>query len=84
MPRRRTKPVDENLLRLGPAARRAGVTPQQLQYYIMVGLVEPSELSTGHQRLFDPRAIKKIRMISLLNQSGYPLREIRDIFLRGK
>jgi DNA-binding transcriptional MerR regulator len=71
-------------VRLGEAARRGGVTPGQLHYYIMVGLVTPSETSTGGQRLFDDRTIQRIRMIKLLNDSGYPLRAIRDIFFGAR
>ncbi len=74
----------QSLLRLGDAARAAGVTVQQLQYYCMVGLIEPSVRSGGDQRLFDRRTIKKVRMVKLLNASGYGLREIREIFLGKK
>lgn len=71
----------DELHRLSRAAQLAGVTRQQLQYYLMLGLIEPTMLSDGHQRLFDDQAIKKIRMVKELNRGGYPLREIRDIFI---
>ncbi len=74
----------ENMVRLGEAARQAGLTTQQLQYYLMVGLVEPTQQSSGGQRLFDRRAVKRIRMIRLLNESGYALRDIREIFLTNQ
>ncbi len=69
------------MVRLGGAARQAGVTAQQLQYYLMVGLVKPTAQTPGGQRLFDRQTVKRIGMIRLLNESGYPLREIREIFL---
>ena len=72
------------MVRLSAAARQAGVTPQQLQYYLMVGLMKPTTQSRGGQRLFDHRAVRRIGMIRLLNESGYPLREIRDIFIAGR
>lgn len=68
-------------MRLSDAARAGGVTVQQLQYYLMVGLLKPTRLSAGNQRLFDSRAVRRIRIIKLLNRGGYPLREIRDIFV---
>jgi DNA-binding transcriptional MerR regulator len=74
----------DDLLRLGDAARAAGVTVQQLQYYLMIGVVEPTEFSGGDQRLFDRRALKKIRVVRLLNDSGYSLRDIREIFTSSK
>lgn len=72
------------LLRLSDAARAGGVSVQQLQYYLMLGLLGPTELSSGNQRLFDDRAVRRIRMLRLLNKGGYPLREIRDIFIERK
>jgi DNA-binding transcriptional MerR regulator len=46
-------------------------------------VAEHSAESDAGQRLFSPAAIKRIRMIKLLNDSGYPLREIREIFMLG-
>ena len=70
------------LIRIGQAAKAAGVSTQTLQYYLMVGLIEPSERSSTGQQLFNQQLIKRIRLIKQLNDSGYPLREIREIFLR--
>ncbi|MCP4707425.1 MAG: MerR family transcriptional regulator [Planctomycetes bacterium] len=70
------------LIRIGNAAKAAGVSKQTLQYYLMVGLVEPSERSPTGQQLFNQQLIERIRLIKKLNDSGYPLREIREIFLR--
>lgn len=72
------------MVRFGEAARAAGVTESQLQYYLYMQVAEPSATSEAGQRLFSPAAIKRIRMIKLLNDSGYPLREIREIFMLGK
>ena len=70
------------LIRIGRAAKAAGVSKQTLQYYLMVGLVEPSERSPTGQQLFNQKLIERVRLIKKLNDSGYPLREIREIFLR--
>lgn len=72
------------MLRLHAAAEAAGVTVAQLQYYLSMQVVEPTAISDGQQRLFDSKAIKRIRMVRLLNAGGYPLREIREIFMGGK
>lgn len=72
------------LVRLGEAARRAGVTVNQLQYYLYMEVAKATGESASGQRLFDARAIKRIRMVKLLNESGYPLREIREIFRLGR
>jgi DNA-binding transcriptional MerR regulator len=73
-------PPKEQLLAIGPAAKAAGVSRQTLQYYLMIGLMEPTQTSDTGRRLFDATAIKKIRLINELNLSGYPLRAIRDLF----
>jgi len=51
---------------------------------MLVGLVEPTSRSGGRQRLFDARTIMRARMIRLLNESGYSLRDIRDIFIEQR
>jgi len=71
----------DSLVRFGDAARRAGVTPAQLQYYCYMKVVEPTGVSEAGQRLFDSRAIRRVRMVKMLNDGGYPLREIREIFM---
>jgi DNA-binding transcriptional MerR regulator len=69
------------LYSIGEAARRAGVSRQSLQYYLMIGLLEPTEVSAGGRRLFDSKAVERVRLIRKLNQSGYQLRAIRDLFI---
>ena len=72
------------LLPIGTAAKKAGISRQSLQYYIMVGLLEPTEISPSGRRLFDEKDIERIKLIKKLNDSGYPLRAIRELFLEGR
>lgn len=69
------------LMAIGAAAKKAGISRQSLQYYIMLGLLEPTETSPTNRRLFDEKDINRIKMIKKLNDSGYPLRAIRELFL---
>ncbi len=69
------------LLTISKAANQAGVSKQTLQYYLMVGLLEPTARRANGAQLFDLEAINRIKLIKKLNDTGYPLREIRDIFL---
>ena len=73
-----------SLVRIGPAAARAGVSRQTLQYYVMLGLIKPAGKSPSGQRLFDKKSISRIKLIRTLNRSGYTLRDIREIFLSRK
>lgn len=69
---------------IGLAAKKAGISRQSLQYYLMVGLLEPTEITPTGRRLFDEETIERIRLIKKLNDSGYPLRAIRELFLEGR
>lgn len=70
-------------MQIGQAAKQAGISRQTLQYYLMLGLMEPTERTPTGWRLFDEKAVERIRLIKRLNQSGYPLRAIRELFLEG-
>jgi DNA-binding transcriptional MerR regulator len=69
---------------IGSAAKKAGISRQSLQYYLMVGLLEPTEITSAGRRLFDEKAVERIRIIRQLNDSGYPLRAIRELFMQGR
>ena len=74
----------KNLTAIGQAAKKAGISRQSLQYYLMVGLLEPTEVTPTGRRLFDEKSIERIKLIKRLNKSGYPLRAIRELFLEGR
>ena len=74
----------ENLLSIGTAAKKAGISRQSLQYYLMVGLLEPTEVTPSGRRMFDEKGIERIKLIKRLNDSGYPLRAIRELFMEGR
>ncbi|HUT31629.1 MAG TPA: helix-turn-helix domain-containing protein [Sedimentisphaerales bacterium] len=73
-----------DLAPIGPAAKKAGISRQSLQYYLMLGLLEPTEVTATGRRLFDEKAVERIRLIKKLSDSGYPLRAIRELFLEGR
>jgi DNA-binding transcriptional MerR regulator len=75
---------NEKLLPIAKTAKEAGISRQSLQYYLMIGLLEPTKTSPTGRRLFDSKAIGKIRLIKKLNESGYPLRAIRELFIQNR
>ena len=75
---------NKKLMSIGAAAKKAGISRQSLQYYLMVGLLEPTEVTPTSRRLFDEKSIERIKLIRKLNKSGYPLRAIRELFLEGR
>lgn len=72
------------LLPIGKAAKKAGISRQSLQYYLMVGLLEPTQVTETGRRMFNEKSIERIKLIKKLNKSGYPLRAIRELFLEGR
>jgi len=75
---------DDKLISIGKAAKLAGVSTQSLQYYIMVGLITPTVVSKTNRRLFDEKTVERIKLVKDLNKSGYPLRAIRELFIKGR
>lgn len=73
--------AERKLFSIGQAALKAGVSRQTVQYYLMVGLLEPTEVTASGRRLFDQKAVETIRLIRQMNETGYTLRDIREIFL---
>ena len=69
---------------IGAAAKKAGISRQSLQYYLMIGLLEPTEVSATGRRLFDEKGIERIKLVKKLNESGYPLRAIKELFMEGR
>jgi DNA-binding transcriptional MerR regulator len=78
-----TVPDNQDMMTIGSAAKMAGVSRQTMQYYIMLGLIEPSHSTPTGRRLFNRKTIDKVRLIKKLNQSGYTLRAIRELFISG-
>ena len=72
------------LVSIGAAAKKAGISRQSLQYYLMVGLLEATEVTPTGRRLFGKKSIERVKLIKKLNGSGYPLRAIRELFLEGR
>jgi len=72
---------DKELMPTGAAAKKAGISRQSLQYYLMIGVVKPTRVTPTGRRLFDDRAVRQIRLVRELNRTGYPLRAIRELFM---
>ncbi len=75
---------EQELVSIGQAAKKAGISRQSLQYYLMIGLLGPTKVTPTGRRLFDRKAVGQIRLIKKLNDSGYPLRAIRELFMEGR
>jgi MerR family mercuric resistance operon transcriptional regulator len=84
MKRQHKSDSDKQLMRISQAAEAAGVSPQTIEYYLMLGLIEPIRQPGKRGRFFDESHVKRIRLVRQLNESGYTLRSIRETYLRQK
>ena len=84
MPTDKHKTPPASWMRISAAAGAAGLSRQTVEYYIMVGLITPLRQGEKPGRFFDENLVKRIRLIRKLNESGYTLRDIREIYLKDK
>ncbi len=74
----------KELMRISKVAAASGVSSQTVEYYIMLGLIDPIRRPHTRGRFFDDSHVKRIRLIRQLNESGYTLRSIRETYLRDR
>lgn len=80
---RRQSP-DQKLMKISQAAKAAGVSVQTIEYYVMLGLIDPIRTPPKRGRFFDADHVRRIRLIRQLNASGYTLQAIRETYLRPR
>ena len=66
-------------LRVGDLARETGKTVRAIHLYEEMGLLQPATRSSGGFRLYDDRAVDRVRWIDLLHGLGFSLHEMRDM-----
>ena len=71
---------EQTLFKTAEVLRRSEISRQVLYRYIQMELVTPVETTDTGRQLFSERVFKQIAMIQRLNNSGYTLRDIREIF----
>lgn len=59
-----------------------GISHQVLYRYVTMGLIEEQATHPSGHRVFSPETVGAIQLIRRLNQSGYTLRDIKDIFFK--
>ena len=66
-------------LDIGEVAKRSGVPPSTLRFYEEKGLIR-SVGRRGLRRLFDPKVLERLAVISLGSSAGFSLEEIARMF----
>src|SRR3989442_10083974 len=70
------------LLRVGDLARLTGKTVRAIHLYEELGLLKPASRSSGGFRLYERRAVERVRWIDLLHAMGFSLQEMRGLLQR--
>ncbi len=71
---------EQETAKTGAVLSKAGISRQVLYRYIQMDLIEPAEVTETGRNLFREVVFKQIARIQKLNESGYTLRDIREIF----
>jgi DNA-binding transcriptional MerR regulator len=64
-------------LRVGAAARLAGVRVSALRFWEQQGLLQPIRESGSRYRLYDQQQLRRLRIVALLRQANYDFPAIR-------
>lgn len=74
------RPSAEALLRIGEAARRAGVGVDALRFYEREGLIRPPDRSpSSRYRLYPAETVRTVRFIREAQALGFKLKEVGEL-----
>src|SRR5918998_832425 len=74
--------MDEAQMRIGEAARRAGVRVSLIRYYEQIGLL-PEPVRVSGQRRYDGSVLRRLAVIDVAQRAGLSLDEIRELVQHG-
>jgi DNA-binding transcriptional MerR regulator len=72
-----THPRFAERVRVGAAARLAGVRVSALRFWEQEGLLQPVRERSSKYRLYDERQLRRLRIVALLRQANYDFAAIR-------
>jgi DNA-binding transcriptional MerR regulator len=73
-----------DLLSTHEVTERTGLSRQVLYQYTAMGLIQAAGTTPAGQRLYPATVLEHLKVIKLLNETGYPLKEIKEIFFARK
>lgn len=71
--------AEKSLVTIGGLAKASGVKVTTIRYYESIGLIDPPDRSEGGQRLYDQKAVDRMRFIRHARDLGFPLEAIREL-----
>ena len=73
-----TKP-QESLIQIGNLAKELGITTRTIRYYEEIGLMGPSDRSSGGARSYNRSEVLRIKFILKLKELGISLKEMLNL-----
>jgi MerR family redox-sensitive transcriptional activator SoxR len=67
------------LLTIGQLAKRTGQRTSALRFYEQLGLLRPAA-RVGGQRRYDPSVVQLLAVLALLQETGFALAELAELF----
>lgn len=71
--------LTERRYRIAEVADRTGFSTPTLRYYEEIGLLPPAERTPSGYRVYDDRAVDRLRFVARAKQLGCTLEEIADL-----
>ncbi|OUZ09502.1 hypothetical protein BHE97_10650 [Aeromicrobium sp. PE09-221] len=71
--------MDETGLRVGQVAERSGLTVRTLHHYDRLGLVCPSDRTSGGHRLYGPADLERLYIVVGLRELGLSLERVGEV-----
>ena len=68
----------------GEVMKQSGLSRQVLYQYTAMGLIAEAETTRAGYRLYPESVFRDLRVIRALNQVGYSLRDIKEIFFKAE
>jgi len=71
--------LEKSTVTIGRLAKASNVKVTTIRYYESIGLIDPPDRSEGGQRIYDEKAIERMRFIRHARDLGFPLEAIREL-----
>ena len=72
--------ADRKWLRSGELARLAGVSPDTLRHYELMGLLPPPPRSSNGYRCYPADAVQRVQLIRMALRLGFSIEELAGVF----
>ena len=69
-----------DLMKTSEVLAKSGITRQMFYLYSTMGLIDAAATTAAGHRLYDASVIARLRIIRNAVETGYALRDVKDVF----